>query len=71
MVLAHQYLLKKESLRKWLFRLLPPAILLVFVFRAAMIINFIPAQAIIERYHGWDEWPKELKQKTKGLPATE
>ena len=69
MVLAHQYLLKKESLRKWLFRLLPPAILLVFVFRAAMIINFIPAQAIIERYHGWDEWPKELKQKTKGLPA--
>ena len=69
MVLAHQYLTEKTSWRKWLFRLLPLTVLLVLVFRAAMMINFIPAQAIIERYHGWEEWPQKLKQKTNGLPV--
>jgi hypothetical protein len=68
-VLAHQYLLGNTAWRKWLFRLLPVTVLLVIVFRAAMIVNFIPAQAIVERYHGWKNWPKELHQRTKGVPV--
>ncbi len=69
MVLAHQYLLGKNEWRKWVLRLLPITVLLVLVFRAAMIFNFIPVQAIVERYHGWENWPKELHQKTKGVPV--
>ena len=69
MVLAHSYLAKRSPWRKWLFRLLPVTILLVIVFRAAMIVNFIPAQAILERYHGWEGWPAELQQTTKDIPV--
>jgi len=69
MVLAHQYLILKASWRKWLFRLLPLTVLVVLIFRAAMIIDFIPAPALVERYHGWKNWPQQLHQKTKGLPV--
>lgn len=69
MVLAHQYFLVKEGWRKWLFRLLPVAIVLVLAFRIVMVVDLIPAEAIVERYHAWKGWPQELKQKTNGLPV--
>ena len=67
--MAHQYLLEREGWRRWLTRLLPVTILIVLVFRVAMVVDFIPAQAIVERYHAWKKWPEELKQKTNGFPA--
>jgi hypothetical protein len=69
MVLAHQYLLQKEGWRKWLLRLLPVTILLVMAFRVIMVVDLVPAEAIVERYHAWKGWPQELKQKTKGYPV--
>lgn len=68
-VLAHQYLLQKEGWRRWLIKLLPVTILLVIAFRVIMMVDIVPAQAIVERYHGWKTWPQKLKQKTKGLPV--
>jgi hypothetical protein len=69
MVLAHQYLLEKAGWRRWLIKLLPVTLLLVVAFRVIMIFDLVPAQAIIERYHAWEKWPQELKQKTGGLPV--
>ncbi|MBB1283322.1 glycosyltransferase family 39 protein [Flavisolibacter sp. BT320] len=69
MVLAHQFLLDKAGWRKWLLHLLPVTLLLVFAFRVLMIVNIVPAQAIVERYHAWKDWPQEMKQRTKGLPV--
>jgi hypothetical protein len=69
MVLAHQYLQERQGWRRWLIRLLPITIVLVLVFRVAMVVDMIPAGAIVERYHAWKGWPEELKQKTAGLPV--
>lgn len=66
-VLAHQYLLEKEEWRRWLIRLLPITMILVLAFRVVMIVDLIPAGAIVERYHAWKGWPQELKGRTKGL----
>lgn len=69
MVLAYQYLLQKEGWRKWLLRLLPVTILLVLAFRVIMVVDLVPAEAIVERYHAWKGWPRKLKQKTEGYPV--
>jgi len=66
-VLAHQFLLEKESWRRWLIRLLPITIVLVIAFRFIMIVDVIPAEAIVERYHAWKGWPQEMKKRTKGM----
>jgi 4-amino-4-deoxy-L-arabinose transferase-like glycosyltransferase len=66
-VLAHQYLLEKYTWRKWLVKLLPVTIVLVLAFRIIMIVDLIPAQAIVERYHAWKGWPQQMKQRTGGL----
>ncbi len=69
MVLAHQFLLQMQGWRKWLLRLLPVTVLLVLAFRVIMVVDLVPAEAIVERYHAWKGWPQALKQKTKGYPV--
>ncbi|HEX8316476.1 MAG TPA: glycosyltransferase family 39 protein [Flavisolibacter sp.] len=69
LVLTQQFLLQKERAKKWVYRLLPFTFLLVLAFRVVMVVDIVPAQAIVERYHGWKAWPQELKQKTAGLPV--
>lgn len=69
MVLAHRFLLNKAGWRKWLLRLLPVTIIIVLAFRVIMIVDIVPAQAIVERYHAWKGWPQEMKDRTKGLPV--
>lgn len=69
MVLAHQFFQQKLSWRKWLIRLLPITIILVLAFRFIMIVDVIPAQPIVEHYHGWKNWPEQLKKNTNGLPV--
>lgn len=69
MVLAHQFLLNKTGWRKWLLRLLPVTLILVFAFRVIMVVDLVPAQAIVERYHAWKGWPQEMKKRTEGLPV--
>ncbi|RYZ30675.1 MAG: glycosyltransferase family 39 protein [Chitinophagaceae bacterium] len=66
-VLAHQFLLERDGWRRWLIKLLPITILLVIAFRFIMIVDVIPAEAIVERYHAWQGWPQEMKKRTKGL----
>ena len=33
-----------------------------------MIVDILPIKAITQRYHGWKEWPRDMKEKTKALP---
>lgn len=68
-VLGHQFLLQSVGWRKWLLRLLPFTLLVVLLFRIVMIVDIVHTEAIVERYHEWKEWPQEMKQKTRGLPA--
>ena len=69
LVLTHQYLQTRTKWRRWLYRLLPITITLVFFARVAMIVDLLPVPAIVERFHAWEKWPQLLKEKTKGLPV--
>lgn len=69
MVLAHQFFQQREGWRRWLLRLLVPTLLITFAFRVVMVVNLIPADAMVERYHAWKGWPQTLAQKTKPYPV--
>lgn len=68
-VLSHRYINERLSWKKWLVRLLPITILLVFIMRIVMIADILPIQAIKKRYHAWKVWPQQMKEKTNGLPV--
>lgn len=67
-VLSHNFLAEKQGWRKWLLRLFPVTMILVLLARIVMIIDVLPVKAIRQRYHGWRDWPRMMKDKTKGLP---
>jgi hypothetical protein len=68
MVLSHQFFNEHMKWRNWLFKLLPITLLLVLFGRIVMIEDIIPVKELKNRYHAWKEWPKEMKEKTKGYP---
>lgn len=68
LVLTHQHLLNRPGMRRWLYRLLPPAIVLVLAVRFIMIVDVVPAKAVVQRFHAWKGWPDSLKKKTAGSP---
>jgi len=67
-VLSHNFLAERATWRNWLLRLLPVTMILVLFARIVMIVDMLPVQAIKQRYHGWQDWPEVMKEKTKGLP---
>jgi Dolichyl-phosphate-mannose-protein mannosyltransferase len=72
-VLSHQFLNEKGipiaiAGQKILYKLLPLTLALVLFARIVMIVDIIPLKEIQTRYHAWKDWPKEMKEKTKGLP---
>ncbi|MEO6070655.1 MAG: glycosyltransferase family 39 protein [Chitinophagaceae bacterium] len=67
-VLGYHYLVQKEGARKWLYRLLPVTIVLTLLVRFVLIADVLPVSAVVKRYHAWKGWPKEIKNKTAGLP---
>ncbi|MES1214260.1 MAG: glycosyltransferase family 39 protein [Bacteroidota bacterium] len=68
MVLSHQFLYEKYRWQKILFNLLPITLVLVLFARIIMIADILPVKEIRTRYHAWKDWPKQMKEKTKGLP---
>ena len=67
-VLSHRFLAERPAWRKWLLRLLPVTMILVLCARIIMIVDIVPFKAIRERYHGWNNWPQAMRERTKGLP---
>ncbi len=68
-VLSHQYINEKIKWEKILYRLLPVTLVLVLFARIIMIADVLPVKEIQTRYHAWKEWPRQMKEKTKGLPV--
>lgn len=68
-VLSHQFLIVRAGWQKMLLKLLPVTVVLVLMARVIMIEDIIPVKGIRDRYHAWKNWPKEMKEKTKGLPV--
>ncbi len=66
-ILSHQFSYDKFRWQKILSRLLPITLVLVLVVRIIMIVDVLPLKEIRVRYHAWKSWPKEMKEKTKGL----
>lgn len=69
LVLSHQYLAEHLGGRKWLYRLLPVTVIITLIARVAMIVDVLPINAIVKRYHAWDGWPQQLKNELQpGVP---
>ena len=68
-VLSYQYLIEKIKWQKTLYKLLPITLVLVLFTRIVMLADIFPVKAIQERYHAWKKWPKEMRERTKGLPV--
>jgi hypothetical protein len=68
MVLSHQYLQNHSGWRKWTYRLLPLTFLLVLFVRIIIVVDLLPVRAVYERFHQYETWPQQLKERTAGLP---
>ena len=69
LVLTHNFLQEHVKWRSRLYKLLPFTFLLVLAFRLFMIVDILPVNAFIERFHAWKNWPEQLKAKTHNLPV--
>lgn len=69
LVLSHQYLLQHTQWRRWTYRLLPITIVLIIAMRIFLVVDILPVKPIAERFHQYHQWPKELRERTKGLPV--
>lgn len=67
-ILSHQYLNEKLKWQKILYKLLPLTLVLVLFARICMLVDILPFRVVKIHYHAWKEWPKEMKERTKGLP---
>jgi hypothetical protein len=69
LVLTHNFLQTHKGWRTWLYRLTPLSILVILFARVIMIFDILPTPAIVERFHSWKNWPRELERKTQGQPV--
>lgn len=69
-VLSHQYLLKKESLRRLLYRFLPLTLTLVVAGRIIMMADLPPAWWIFkDEFHENKEFAEKVRSRADGYPA--
>jgi hypothetical protein len=68
LVLAHQFLQQHAILKKWLYRLLPAAVVLVLAARLIMVVDLVPARLVVQKFHAWKAWPQKVKEVTGGRP---
>jgi len=67
-VLSHRFLEDNRQWRKLFFKLFPFTLLVILMSRIILMIDILPIKPIQERYHSWKVWPKDMKQRTKGMP---
>lgn len=68
LVLTYYFVEQKAGWRKWLYRLLPPALVLIFIFRVLMVVDIVPATPVVKMFHAWKGWPAQLKEKIGDTP---
>ena len=67
-LLTYSFVEKKEGWRTWLYRLLPPALVLVFLFRLVMIVDVVPAKPVVKMFHSWKGWTEEFNAAVQETP---
>src|SRR6185369_2922650 len=68
-ILSHSFLSEKTGWEKWLYRLLPLTVVFVLFARVVMMFDILPVKEFRKKYHGWRNWPEQMKVITKGLPV--
>jgi Dolichyl-phosphate-mannose-protein mannosyltransferase len=68
-VLSYRWVQQRAAWRKWLLRLTVPTVAIVLIARVAMMVDFLPLPFAVERFHSWEKWPQELKERTHNLPV--
>jgi Dolichyl-phosphate-mannose-protein mannosyltransferase len=69
-VLAHQHLIEKQSLRKWVYWLLAPSLILVLMTRIYMMADVKPQSWLKkDEFHKTAEWARAIKDSADGLPV--
>ncbi len=68
-LLSFWFLAEHPRWYRVLFKLLPVTLILVLIFRIAMVIDFIPLLFLKRYYHQWDNWPAEMNKRTHDLPV--
>lgn len=69
-VLGYQYIDANNSLRKWVYRLLPFSIILILFVRVFMIIDTPLIKNLPkDEFHYNREWTKKVKENAHGLPV--
>jgi hypothetical protein len=69
-ILAHQYLNESSNLQKWIYRLLWPALILIFIVRIYMMADIVPAKWLKkDEFHKTSEWAQAIKDSAHGLPV--
>jgi hypothetical protein len=68
LVLTYYFVVQKGGWRKWLLRLLPPTLILVFIFKLLMIFDVLPVKTVVKMFHAWKGWPTEMKTAIQNTP---
>ena len=68
-ILSHNFLAERAQWQRWLLRQLPITMALVLIARIIVIVDIVPVKEIKQKYHGWQNWPQVMKEKTGGLPV--
>ncbi|WP_336514884.1 ArnT family glycosyltransferase [Pollutibacter soli] len=69
-IIAHQYLLFKPALSKWIFRLAIPSLVLILAARFYMLMDVPPVKWIKkDAFHKNRPWAAAIKEQANGLPV--
>ncbi len=69
-VLAYQYLSVNQQKTKWVYRLMPYTLAVVFIIRLYMFLDIKPFKFMPkDEFHQNKSWAAEIKKESKGLPV--
>ncbi|MCW5906900.1 MAG: glycosyltransferase family 39 protein [Chitinophagales bacterium] len=70
---GYRYLEANDKLRKWFYRSVPVAVLLILFLRVVVVFDILPkhplADSVRNDYLGWKTWALTIKQKAESRPV--
>ena len=70
LVLAYGFISRRENWKKWTYRLFWPSLLVIFLLRSYLLVNFLPfVTGVRNEVHGWDKWAQEVENFAGDLPV--
>ena len=66
-ILSYKGIIDNKKVKRWMHYLFWPSIIFAFFIRTALVYDFFPKSWILlNEFHGWDKWAKELQESAKG-----